>query len=260
MIVSRFSLIKKGQEMLLGKTALVTGGAKGIGKAVALKLGENHANIALVYRGSEDAAIKTKEEILNLGVKCEIYQCDISNFAETKALVSQIKKDFDHFEILVNNAGITSDKLLIAMKEEDFDAVIQTNLKGTFNLCKHAGSIFLKQRQGKIINISSVIGLMGNVGQCNYAAAKAGIIGLTKSLAKEFAMRQVTCNAIAPGFIETDMTKCLKEEVKNEILNQIPLKQLGQAEDVANLCLFLASDASRYITGEVIKVDGGLYI
>ncbi|MGL4606974.1 MAG: 3-oxoacyl-[acyl-carrier-protein] reductase [Eubacteriaceae bacterium] len=246
--------------MLSGKTALVTGGAKGIGKAIALKLAQNKSNIALIYRGSEKAALETQSEILSFGVQCRIYQCDVSDFKATKDLVTSIKKDFGSFEILINNAGITSDKLLIAMNEEDFDRVINTNLKGAFNFCKHAGAIFLKQREGTIINISSISGLMGNIGQCNYSAAKAGMIGLTKAVAKEMAMRGVTCNAIAPGFIETDMTEELKPEIKEEILKQIPLKRLGQPEDVANLCVFLSSDASRYITGEVIKIDGGLYI
>ncbi|MBC3796205.1 3-oxoacyl-[acyl-carrier-protein] reductase [Acetobacterium tundrae] len=246
--------------MLTGKTALITGGAKGIGRAIALKIAEAHGNVAIVYRGSEKRAEDTKNECLTLGVKAQSYQCDVSDFNATKIMVAQIIKDFGNLDILVNNAGITNDKLLIAMKEDDFDSVIATNLKGAFNMTKHVGAYLLKQRKGRIINISSVSGLMGNIGQCNYAAAKAGLIGLTKSTAKEMALRGVTCNAIAPGFIDTDMTKDLKPEIQAEILKLIPLKRLGQPEDIANLCVYLSSEYSNYITGEVIKVDGGLYI
>lgn len=246
--------------MLTGKTALVTGGAKGIGRAIALKIAAAHGNVAIMYHGSQEKAQETIAQVQALGVQVKSYQCDVSDFTATKALVGQVIKDFGGLDILVNNAGITNDKLLIAMKEEDFDSVINTNLKGAFNMTKHVGTYLLKQRKGRIINISSVSGLMGNVGQCNYAAAKAGLIGLTKSTAKEMAIRGVTCNAIAPGFIDTDMTKTLKTEIKEEILKQIPLKRLGQADDIANLCVYLSSDLSGYITGEVIKVDGGLYI
>jgi 3-oxoacyl-[acyl-carrier protein] reductase len=246
--------------MLTGKTALITGGAKGIGRAIALKIAENHGNVAILYRGSQKSAEATVNEILSFGVQAKSYQCDVSDFNATKAVVSEVVKDFEGLDILVNNAGITNDKLLIAMKEEDFDSVINTNLKGAFNMTKHAGAYLLKQRKGRIINISSISGMMGNVGQCNYSAAKAGLIGLTKSSAKEMALRGVTVNAIAPGFIDTDMTKELKPEIQEEILKQIPLKRLGQVEDVANLCVFLCSELSGYITGEVIKVDGGLYI
>lgn len=246
--------------MLKNKTALITGASRGIGRGIALKMAENGANIALVYRGSEEQARKTLEEVLSLGVEAKIYQCDVSDFKATKELVKEVSNDFGSFEIVVNNAGITRDKLLIAMKEEDFDAVIDTNLKGAFNITKHAGSYLLKKRTGRIINISSVVGLMGNIGQINYSAAKAGLIGLTKSTAKEMALRGVTCNAIAPGFIKTDMTDALKPELQEEILKNIPLNQFGSIEDVANCALFLASDLAGYITGEVIKVDGGLYI
>lgn len=246
--------------MLTGKTALVTGGAKGIGRAIALKIAAAHGNVAIMYRGSQKNAEETVNDLLALGVNAKSYQCDVSDFTATKALVAEVIKDFGDLDILVNNAGITNDKLLIAMKEDDFDSVIATNLKGAFNMTKHVGTYLLKQRKGRIINISSISGLMGNVGQCNYAAAKAGLIGLTKSTAKEMAMRGVTCNAIAPGFIDTDMTKELKPEIREEILKSIPLKRLGQAEDIANLCVYLSSELSGYITGEVIKVDGGLYI
>lgn len=246
--------------MLTGKTALITGGAKGIGRAIALKIAQSHGNVALIYRGSQKNADDTIAELSDLGIDAKSYQCDVSDFNATKTLVTQVVQDFGDLDILVNNAGITIDKLLIAMKEEDFDSVIATNLKGAFNMTKHAGTYLLKRRKGRIINISSVSGLMGNVGQCNYAAAKAGLIGLTKSTAKEMAMRGITCNAIAPGFIDTDMTKELKPEIKAEILKQIPLKRLGDADDIANLCVYLSSDLSGYITGEVIKIDGGLYI
>ncbi len=246
--------------MLKNKTALITGGARGIGRGIALKMAKAGADIALVYRASQDLALKTQEDLIQLGVKVSIYQCDISNFQDTKFLVSQVIDDFGSFEILVNNAGITRDKLLIAMKEDDFDAVINTNLKGAFNMTKHGGAHLLKQRKGSIINISSVTGLMGNIGQANYAAAKAGLIGLTKSTAKEMALRGVRCNAIAPGFIETDMTKALKTEMRETILDNIPLNRFGQIDDIANLSVYLASDLAGYITGEVIKIDGGLYI
>lgn len=246
--------------MLKNKTALITGGARGIGRGIALKMAKAGANIALVYRASQELALKTQEDLNQLGIKALIYQCDITNFQDTKLLVNQVIDDFGNFEILVNNAGITRDKLLIAMKEEDFDTVINTNLKGAFNMTKHAGTHLLKQRKGAIINISSVSGLMGNIGQANYAAAKAGLIGLTKSTAKEMALRGVRCNAIAPGFIETDMTKALKAEMKETILNNIPLNRFGQIDDIANLSVYLASDLAGYITGEVIKIDGGLYI
>ncbi|MGD9474547.1 MAG: 3-oxoacyl-[acyl-carrier-protein] reductase [Eubacteriaceae bacterium] len=246
--------------MLKNKTALITGAARGIGRGIALKMAENGANIALVYRGSQDQAQETCRELTNLGVKAEIYQCDVADFEATKKLVQDVVNDFGTFDILVNNAGITRDKLLIAMKEEDFDAVINTNLKGAFNMTKHAGAHLLKKRRGRIINISSISGMMGNIGQCNYAAAKAGLIGLTKSSAKEMALRGVTCNAIAPGFIKTDMTDALKAEIREEILKNIPLNRFGSIEDIANLSVYLSSDLAGYITGEVIKIDGGLYI
>ncbi|WKY43106.1 3-oxoacyl-[acyl-carrier-protein] reductase [Eubacteriaceae bacterium ES2] len=246
--------------MLKNKTALITGAARGIGRGIALKMAENGANIALVYRGSQDQAKETWRQVTDLGVKAEIYQCDIADFEATKKLVKDVVSDFGTFEILVNNAGITRDKLLIAMKEDDFDAVINTNLKGAFNMTKHAGGHLLKKRQGRIINISSISGMMGNIGQCNYSAAKAGLIGLTKSSAKEMALRGVTCNAIAPGFIKTDMTDALKPEITEEILKNIPLNRFGSIEDIANMCVYLGSDLAGYITGEVIKIDGGLYI
>lgn len=246
--------------MLTGKTALITGASTGIGKAIALKMAENGANIAINYIGDQAAAEEVKQAAENLGVKAHIYNCDITGFQKTKEMIDQVAADFGTIDILVNNAGIVRDNLILAMKEEDFDAVINTNLKGAFNMIKNTFSLFAKKRSGRIINISSVIGLMGNAGQANYASAKAGLIGLTKSTAKELAARGVTCNAIAPGFIATDMTKNLNDKTKEVYINAVPLKRMGTAEDVANAALFLASDLSAYITGEVIKVDGGLYI
>lgn len=246
--------------MLNGKTALITGASRGIGKAIALKFAKEGANIAIVYAGNETAANETKNEILSLGVNANIYRCDISDFNTTKELVSSVIADFGGIDILINNAGITKDSLLISMSEENFDAVIDTNLKGAFNMIKHTYSHFIKKRSGRIINMTSVIGITGNAGQANYASAKAGLIGLTKSVAKELASRNVTCNAIAPGFIETDMTDKLSDKMKENVLEHIPLKRLGTPDDIANLAAFLASDAASYITGEVIKIDGGMCI
>lgn len=246
--------------MLKGKTAVVTGGSRGIGKAIVLKLAENGADVAIIYAGNEEAAAQTRASAAAYGIKAEIYMCDVSDFTKTKETIEQIKSTFGRIDILVNNAGIVRDNLLIRMSEQDFDLVIDTNLKGTFNMIKHVYPIMAKQRSGSVINVSSISGLMGNIGQMNYAAAKAGMIGLTKTSAKEFALRDVRCNAIAPGFIDTDMTEKLSDTIKEGILNTVPLKKMGKAEDVANLALFLASDLSGYITGEVIRIDGGLYI
>lgn len=246
--------------MLNGKTALITGASRGIGKAIALKFAKEGANIAIVYAGNEAAANETKNEILSLGVKADIYQCDVSDFSATKALVNSVIADLGGIDILINNAGITKDSLIISMSEENFDAVIDTNLKGAFNMIKHTYSHFIKKRSGCIINMTSVIGITGNAGQANYSSAKAGLIGLTKSVAKELASRNVTCNAIAPGFIETDMTDKLSDKMKENVLEHIPLKRLGTPEDIASLAAFLASDSASYITGEVIKIDGGMCI
>ncbi len=233
---------------------IVTGGAKGIGKAVALAFAQKGYNIILNYRTTspEDLA----EEIRALGVKCFTYQADVSDFAQAEALVKASIEEMGTIDVLVNNAGITRDTLLMRMKEEDFDAVINTNLKGCFNMIKHVSKYMLKQKSGSIVNMSSVIGLIGNIGQANYAASKAGVIGLTKSAAKELASRGITCNAIAPGFIQTDMTDVLSDSVKENILKNIPLNRLGQPSEVAALALFLAEN--RYITGQVVAVDGGM--
>jgi 3-oxoacyl-(acyl-carrier-protein) reductase len=244
--------------MLKGKTAVITGGSRGIGKAIALKMAECGADVAVVYAGNEAAAQETCGQIRQQGVKAEAYRCDISDFAQTEALVKSILAEFGGIDILVNNAGIVKDSLLLSMPEADFDQVIDTNLKGAFNMIKHTYRNFMKKRGGRIINITSVSGITGNAGQANYSSAKAGLIGLTKSVARELAARNVTCNAIAPGFIETDMTAALGDKVKETAVASIPLKRMGTPEDIANLAAFLASDGAGYITGEVIKIDGGL--
>lgn len=244
--------------MLKDKVAIVTGGTRGIGRAIALKLADHGANIVINYRNSDKEAEELKSILEGKGVKVLTVKCDISNFEDSKNLMDKCKEVFGKIDILVNNAGITKDTLIMRMKEEDFDNVIDVNLKGTFNCAKHASAIMLKQRFGKIINMTSVVGIAGNAGQVNYAASKAGVIGLTKSLAKELGSRGITVNAVAPGFINTDMTASLSEKVKEEASKNIPLKRLGDPEDVANLVGFLASDAANYITGQVINVDGGM--
>ncbi len=244
--------------MLKDKVAIVTGGTRGIGKAIALKLADHGANIVINYRNSDKEAEELKAILEEKEVKVLTVKCDISNFEDSKNLMDKCKEVFGKIDILVNNAGITKDTLIMRMKEEDFDNVIDVNLKGTFNCAKHASAIMLKQRFGKIINMTSVVGIAGNAGQVNYAASKAGVIGLTKSLAKELGSRGITVNAVAPGFINTDMTASLSEKVKEEASKNIPLKRLGDPEDVANLVGFLASDAANYITGQVINVDGGM--
>ena len=244
--------------MLKDKVAIVTGGTRGIGRAIALKLADHGANIVINYRNSDKEAEELKSILEGKGVKVLTVKCDISNFEDSKNLMDKCKEVFGKIDILVYNAGITKDTLIMRMKEEDFDNVIDVNLKGTFNCAKHASAIMLKQRFGKIINMTSVVGIAGNAGQVNYAASKAGVIGLTKSLAKELGSRGITVNAVAPGFINTDMTASLSEKVKEEASKNIPLKRLGDPEDVANLVGFLASDAANYITGQVINVDGGM--
>ncbi|MFH5916678.1 3-oxoacyl-[acyl-carrier-protein] reductase [Clostridium perfringens] len=244
--------------MLKDKVAIVTGGTRGIGRAIALKLADHGANIVINYRNSDKEAEELKAILEGKGVKVLTVKCDISNFEDSKNLMDKCKEVFGKIDILVNNAGITKDTLIMRMKEQDFDNVIDVNLKGTFNCAKHASAIMLKQRFGKIINMTSVVGIAGNAGQVNYAASKAGVIGLTKSLAKELGSRGITVNAVAPGFINTDMTASLSEKVKEEASKNIPLKRLGDPEDVANLVGFLASDAANYITGQVINVDGGM--
>ncbi|HWR18244.1 MAG TPA: 3-oxoacyl-[acyl-carrier-protein] reductase [Clostridia bacterium] len=244
--------------MLNGKTAIVTGASRGIGKAIALTLASRGANIALIYAGNDVAANNTLEELREFPVKAEAYRCDVSDFCAAKEAVDKIIGTFGGVDILINNAGITRDALMISMKEADFDAVVNTSLKGSYNMLKHVAPQFIKKRSGRIINISSVAGLMGNAGQVNYSAAKAGMIGLTKAAAKELAPRGITCNAIAPGLIETDMTEAMNASAREALRNAVPLKRAGTAEDVAELAAFLCGPQAGYITGEVIRVDGGL--
>jgi 3-oxoacyl-[acyl-carrier protein] reductase len=244
--------------MLTGKVAVVTGAGKGIGRAIALKLAQLGASIVINYRSSAKEAEEVIQEIRNNGGKADMVQGDVSSFEEAEKVIKFAVESFGKLDILVNNAGITKDALLLRMKEDDFSKVLDVNLKGVFNCTKHASAIMLKQKSGRIINISSVIGLIGNAGQANYAAAKAGIIGFTKSVAKELGTRGITVNAIAPGFITTDMTEVLADKVKEKLLENVPLKRLGSPEDVANLAAFLASDNASYITGQVINVDGGM--
>ncbi len=245
----------RSYKMLKGHTAIVTGGSRGIGAAIAKKLASLGADIAVIYAGNAEAAEHVCEECKAMGVKAQAYCCDVADFEAAKEAVAQIKSDFGNIGILVNNAGITRDGLVATMKESDFDAVIGTNLKGTFNMIRHCSRLFITGKFGRIINLSSVSGMIGNPGQSNYSASKAGIIGLTKSVAKELAAKGITCNAVAPGFIGTDMTKALVEG-NDELVNAIPLKRLGTPEDVAEAVGFLA--CASYITGEVIRIDGGI--
>ena len=239
--------------MLKGKTAVVTGGSRGIGAAIACKFASLGANIAVIYAGNAAAAENVCRQCRQYGSEAAAYQCDVSDFSAVKDTVAKIRADFGTAQILVNNAGITRDGLLAMMKEEDFDAVLDTNLKGAFNMIRHMTGLFLRGREGCIINIASVAGLMGNAGQCNYSASKAGLIGLTKSVAKELAPKGVRCNAIAPGFIATDMTE---DQADNPLVKMIPLGAMGSPEDVADAAAYLAG--ANYVTGEVLRVDGGI--
>ncbi|MDD7633383.1 MAG: 3-oxoacyl-[acyl-carrier-protein] reductase [Firmicutes bacterium] len=243
---------------LNGKMALVTGASRGIGRAIALRLAEDGANVAVIYAGSADKAEAVVNEITALGVNAKAYRCNVADSAAVNETVKAVTNDLGKIDILVNNAGITRDGLMLRMKDEDFDAVLDTNLKGAFNMIRACYSGFIRKKSGRIINISSVSGIMGNAGQANYSASKAGVIGLTKSVARELASRGITCNAVAPGFIQTDMTENLGDN--NPLLNSIPLGRMGKPEDIAAAVAFLASDSAAYITGEVLKVDGGLAI
>ena len=242
------------------KTAVITGGSRGIGLAIAKKLAEGGANIAVLYVGDESEGAAAKAELEQYGTKVEQYFCDVSDFEKSKAVSEQVIEEFGKVDILINNAGITRDKLVLNMEESDFNAVINVNLKGTFNMIKHFYKHFMKNRGGRIVSTSSIVGLIGNAGQANYSASKAGIIGLTKSVARELAGRNVTVNAVAPGYIGTDMTNVLSDKVKETMKAQIPAKRIGTPEDVANVVAFLCSDEAAYVTGEVIRVDGGLAI
>lgn len=243
---------------LEGRLALVTGASQGLGKAIALKLAENGADIAVIYVGDETPALEVCREIESMGRRAKAYFCDVRDEKAVEETVKAVSKDLGKADILVNNAGVTRDGLMLSMKDEDYDLVLDINLKGAFHMIRACYRDFMRKRYGKIINISSIAGLVGNIGQVNYAASKAGLIGLSKSVAKELGSRGICCNCIAPGFIETAMTKDIKED--NPLLQQVPMKRMGSPEDVANVALFLASPESDYITGETIRVDGGLAI
>jgi 3-oxoacyl-[acyl-carrier protein] reductase len=244
--------------MLKGKTALVTGASRGIGRAIALELARQGVNVAVNFAGNAQKAEEVVSEIKALGVEAFAIKADVANSDEVTAMVKATIETFGSLDILINNAGITRDGLIMRMKEEDWDAVINTNLKGVFNCAKAVTRQMMKQRFGRIVNISSVVGVLGNAGQANYVAAKAGVIGLTKTLARELANRNITVNAVAPGFIETDMTEELSTEIKQELLKQIPLSQLGKPEDIARVVRFLVSDDANYMTGQTLHVDGGM--
>lgn len=246
--------------MLKEKVAVVTGASRGIGKAIALKLASMDMTVIVNYAGSKEKAENVVKEIEEKGGRAEAIQCDVSDFTQCQKMIEDVHKRYGSIDVLVNNAGITRDGLVMAMKEEEFDDVIATNLKGTFNCIRFVSRIMMKQRYGKIINMSSVSGVAGNAGQVNYSAAKAGVIGITKSMARELASRNVNVNAIAPGFIETDMTDALSDKVKEQAVSQIPLGRFGKAEEVAEVAGFLAGDNSNYITGQVFHIDGGMVI
>ena len=241
--------------MLKGKTAVITGGSRGIGAAIARKFASMGADIAVIYAGNQEAAQSVCAQCEEQGVKAAAYRCNVADFEEAKAAVAAIRADFGSAQILVNSAGITRDGLIPMMREEAFDAVLDTNLKGTFNMIRHTSALMLRAKEGCIINISSVSGIMGNAGQCNYAASKAGVIGLTKSVARELASKGIRCNAIAPGFIRTDMTE---NQNANPMLSGIPLGRMGEAEEVAQAAAYLAT--ANYVTGDVLRVDGGIAI
>ncbi len=246
--------------MLKGKIALVTGASRGIGAEIAKALAAEGAQVIINYNGSRDKAQAVSDEIKAVGGEAEIYQCCISDYTACGEMIKELIEKYGRIDILVNNAGITRDGLLMKMSEEDFDVVIDTNLKGAFNTIRHMSRWFLKQKSGKIINISSVSGILGNAGQANYSASKAGIIGLTKSVARELASRGVHVNAIAPGFIATDMTDAMPQAAKDKLTEEIPLKRIGTPKNIADMAIFLASEKSDYITGQVFAVDGGMSI
>lgn len=242
------------------KIVLVTGAGRGIGASIAKRFASEGAEVIVNYSGNDEAAQKTVDEITATGGQAQKYKCSVNDSESVKVMIDEIIKEFGRIDILVNNAGITKDGLMLRMTDEDFDRVIDVNLKGTFNCTKYISKYMLKQKSGKIINISSVVGLSGNAGQVNYSASKAGIIGITKSAAKELSSRGITVNAVAPGYVDTDMTKVLSDNIRNEILKNIPLQRMGNVEDISNCVAFLASEDASYITGQVISVDGGMHI
>ena len=246
--------------MLENKVALFTGAGRGIGRAIAIALAKEGAEVVVNYNGSEERAKEVKQTIEENGGKASVYKCNVSDFEACEAMIKDIVKEHGRLDILVNNAGITKDGLIMKMKEEDFDSVLNVNLKGTFNTIRHSARQMLRQKSGKIINISSVSGILGNAGQANYAASKAGVIGLTKTMARELGSRGITVNAIAPGFVDTEMTGVLSEEIRENACRQIILGRFGKPEDIANVAVFLASDKADYITGQVISVDGGMNV
>lgn len=247
-------------KMLKEKIALVTGAGRGIGREIALTLARNGATVIVNYNGSKASADEVVEEITKNGGRAEAIQCNVADFTESEELVKTVLEKYKRVDILVNNAGITRDNLIMRMSEDDYDAVLDTNLKGTFNMMRHLSRSFIKQRSGKIINITSVSGVLGNAGQANYSASKAGVIGLTKSVARELASRCINVNAVAPGFIDTDMTKNMTDDAKKTVSEMIPMGKMGSAKDIADMVMFLASNKSDYITGQVICVDGGMAI
>ena len=244
--------------LLKDKTALITGGTRGIGYAIVKKFAEQGCNVAFTYLSSDEKARRFETELAALGVKAKAYKSDAGSYADSEKLVEEVIKDFGTIDVLVNNAGVTRDNLILRMTEQQWDEVINANLKSVFNLTKHVSKVMLRNKKGSIINLTSIVGVKGQAGQSNYAASKAGIIGFTKSIADEFGSRSIRCNAIAPGFIETDMTTVLPEETKKGILSQIPMKRMGNADEVAGVALFLAGDLSTYVSGQVISVCGGM--
>lgn len=244
--------------MAAEKIAVVTGASRGIGRAIAIRLAQEGATVVINYNGSKEKAEEVRQEIADAGGQAAVYQCNVADYAQCEAFIQKVIKEYGRLDILVNNAGITRDGLLMKMSEEDFDQVIDTNLKGVFHTIRFASRQMLRQKSGRIINLSSVVGVAGNAGQANYSASKAGVIGLTKSAAKELASRGITVNAVAPGFIETDMTSVLSDKVKEGAIAGVPLGTFGKPEDVAAAVAFLASEAAGYITGQVLHVDGGM--
>jgi 3-oxoacyl-[acyl-carrier protein] reductase len=244
--------------MLKNKTALITGGTRGIGYAIVKKFAEHGCNVAFTYLSSDEKAKQFEDELSALGVKAKAFKSNAASYAESEKLVDEVVKEFGTIDVLVNNAGVTRDNLILRMSEQQWDEVINANLKSVFNLSKHVSKTMLRNKKGSIINLTSIVGIKGQAGQSNYAASKAGIIGFTKSIADEFGSRGIRCNAIAPGFIETDMTLVLPDETKKGILAQIPMKRMGAAEEVANVALFLASDLSSYVSGQVLSVCGAM--